>query len=247
MAKAWNKGIPRTDEEKRNISIGRKLAIKKYGHPRGMLGKKHSQETIEKIRSWRPTAEQRERQKINSRIATRKRFEGKGQIKKLVKCLVCGKEKYVRKREIGNYCSYKCCGFAKRKNVCIDCKNLVSHQGSVRCRGCYRKWCKGENSGGWKGGVSKPNKLFRETPEYKEWRKGIFERDDYTCQMCKVRGGKLQADHIERFATNLEKRLDLKNGRTLCENCHKKTPNYGNRGMGKIRGEKGRIISLINY
>ncbi len=65
--------------------------------------------------------------------------------------------------------------------------------------------------------------------EYREWRQAVFKRDDYTCQICKQKGGQLNADHIKRFSDYPELRLNLDNGRTLCVPCHKKTDTYGRR------------------
>ena len=89
----------------------------------------------------------------------------------------------------------------------------------------------GSGSNFWKGGVSKPNELQRKNAAYRAWRTAVFERDDYTCQICGQRGGKLQADHILRFAEYPDRRLDVANGRTLCLSCHLATPTYGNRQM----------------
>ncbi len=63
--------------------------------------------------------------------------------------------------------------------------------------------------------------------EYKNWRKSVFERDDYTCQMCGQYGGYLQVDHIKPWLLYPELRYDLNNGRTLCVPCHKKTDTWG--------------------
>jgi len=78
----------------------------------------------------------------------------------------------------------------------------------------------GEKHWNWKGGIS-PRML--NTPEYKLWRKAVFERDDYTCQFCGQRGGNLEADHIKPWALYPELRFAIDNGRTLCKDCHKTT------------------------
>ena len=63
--------------------------------------------------------------------------------------------------------------------------------------------------------------LGRKTKEYKEWRKAVFRRDNYTCQMCGKRGGKLVAHHKKRYRNAISERTVLENGITLCEDCHK--------------------------
>lgn len=73
----------------------------------------------------------------------------------------------------------------------------------------------------WKGGISSVNSLIRQTPEYKKWRKCVFERDDYTCMCCLQRGGELEAHHITHFAVDETLRFDVDNGLTLCVKCHK--------------------------
>lgn len=70
---------------------------------------------------------------------------------------------------------------------------------------------------------------LRTSAEYATWREAVFRRDDYTCQRCRKRGGKLNADHIKRFADHPDLRLSVDNGRTLCVPCHLKTPTFGNR------------------
>lgn len=54
-----------------------------------------------------------------------------------------------------------------------------------------------------------------------DWRKAIFKRDDYTCQICFKKGGKLNADHIKTWSEYPNLRFELSNGRTLCVDCHK--------------------------
>ena len=72
------------------------------------------------------------------------------------------------------------------------------------------------------------NEKAKKKKAFIDWRKAVFERDDYTCQMCTKRGGELHPDHIKQFAYYPELRFDVANGRTLCASCHKNT-NLGRR------------------
>jgi len=62
----------------------------------------------------------------------------------------------------------------------------------------------------------------RNSYEYKTWRTSVFERDAFTCQRCGKRGVVLNAHHILHWRTHPDKRFDIDNGITLCEECHKK-------------------------
>lgn len=79
----------------------------------------------------------------------------------------------------------------------------------------------GKNCYNWKGGINPINHSIRNSLEYKFWRKCVFMRDDYTCQICAERGVVLQAHHIKKFANYPHLRFDLENGITLCKKCHK--------------------------
>ena len=92
---------------------------------------------------------------------------------------------------------------------------------------------KGSKCNFWKGGITEKNLLIRESIQYKLWREKIFMRDDYTCQFCDIRGGKLNADHIRPFSLFPELRFELSNGRTLCVECHRKTNTYGSKISNK--------------
>jgi 5-methylcytosine-specific restriction endonuclease McrA len=93
---------------------------------------------------------------------------------------------------------------------------------------------RGEKHPNWKGGISKSyRKGYRDNLAYEEWRKTVFERDDYTCQGCGITGVYITAHHIKSFAKYPELRLEVSNGITLCEECHKLTDNYKGRGTKK--------------
>ena len=86
---------------------------------------------------------------------------------------------------------------------------------------------KGEKAHNWKGGLKSIDKVIRNSVEYKLWREAVFKRDDWTCRLCLKRGGKIEADHILPFSTHIELRFAIDNGRTLCKECHRKTPTWG--------------------
>ena len=78
----------------------------------------------------------------------------------------------------------------------------------------------------WRGGITLENKLIRSGIEFKEWRKKVFERDNYICQICNKRSKKeiqviLHPHHIKSFAKYPEERFNVENGITLCIDCHK--------------------------
>jgi len=96
---------------------------------------------------------------------------------------------------------------------------------------------RGENHWNWQGGKETANNVVRKSLEYKLWREGVFERDNYTCRECgKIQGWDklnkrhidIQADHIKSFTKYPELRFDIDNGRTLCTDCHVETPTWGN-------------------
>lgn len=212
----WNKGISRTEEVKRKISEVRKARFLtgELIHPRGMLGKKHSDETKKKIA---------------------KGFKNVPRIRKSVKvlfiCSICKTEKLLIPSDARNkkYCSYICLGRSKQTlPVCKTCNKKLSKSDLKYefCQKCLYKWLvQQRKENGYIYKTSK-NRQARSTSKYQKWRTRIFKRDNYTCQLCFKRGGELQADHIKPFAFFPKLRFILSNGRTLCIECHKTTDTY---------------------
>ena len=104
-----------------------------------------------------------------------------------------------------------------------------------------RPHTRGELNHAWKGGKEIRKERYYSV-EYRQWRKNVFERDEYICQDCgDDKGGNLEAHHIKEFSKYPELGLELSNGITLCKTCHEKrhfNPNSLRNLKRKKRGEK---------
>jgi hypothetical protein len=79
---------------------------------------------------------------------------------------------------------------------------------------------RGENNPAWKGGITPINAKIRNSIEMEEFRRIVFERDDYICQICGDKSRKIEANHIKLFSEHKELRFEPSNGITLCKECH---------------------------
>ena len=84
-----------------------------------------------------------------------------------------------------------------------------------------------------KGRKNKKDIYSRWSFKYKIWRKSVFERDSYACQVCRKVGCYLVGHHIKSWVYYPELRFDVNNGITLCEDCHKLTTNFKGKNNGK--------------
>ncbi len=104
---------------------------------------------------------------------------------------------------------------------------------SEECKEKISKALKGKYTGklnsNWKNGATEKNKLLRMSFAFKEWRKKVFERDCYTCQMCGQVSGELHPHHIKKFADYPKLRFVVDNGVTLCKFCHINYTDWGHR------------------
>lgn len=139
-----------------------------------------------------------------------------------------------------DYCSIKCSSIWNHKNnpkvrtLHVNRFNAYLSQNVEKrvkkVKGKPNFNMRGEKNPNWKGGTYGTERhTLMGRIEYINWRKQVFERDNYTCQFCGIRGGKLNADHIIPYAADKTKALDLNNGRTLCIPCHKKTDTWGHK------------------
>ena len=60
----------------------------------------------------------------------------------------------------------------------------------------------------------------RKYEEYYQWTNNVLKRDNYRCQCCGEKGGKLNAHHLDGYNWCVERRVDISNGVTLCKYCH---------------------------
>jgi len=126
---------------------------------------------------------------------------------KYVKCISCEKMFYISPSSQQKYCNKECSRDATRKEKNIN----------------------------WKGGISRGYKTGYHSKEYKDWRKEVFIRDNFTCQGCGLYGGYLTVHHIKSFAHYPDLRFDINNGITLCEICHSNTDNYKGLNKKKVK------------
>lgn len=111
-------------------------------------------------------------------------------------------------------------------NISYLCTCGDKHQGTLgNIRKGIRSGCRrprGDQHRFWNSSLTKEDReASRHYPEYTEWVKSVYERDDYTCQKCNARGVTLNAHHILPYAQYKKLRTELSNGITLCEDCHR--------------------------
>jgi 5-methylcytosine-specific restriction endonuclease McrA len=74
---------------------------------------------------------------------------------------------------------------------------------------------------------------------YRKWRNAVFTRDLFTCQRCHKQfpAKELEAHHIKPFSVAPELQFDVKNGLSLCHDCHVKTDTYGRHVAKRPKGK----------
>ena len=113
-------------------------------------------------------------------------------------------------------------------NVVCDCGNekvvnsYLLTSGKTRSCGClFNSMINGDTNPNWKGGKCSERELDMSSSKYKRWRQSVYERDNYTCQLCGSSiSGELRAHHLWRWADYDFIRHETWNGITLCKKCH---------------------------
>ena len=139
------------------------------------------------------------------------------------RCVNCGRPFYVKKSHMSQeHCSLKCRPVSTLSGFRVGDPRIS-----------------GKNHWNWKGGVYKAHCSERQywgaKSIYRNWRKSVLKRDNYTCQFCGKRGGKLHVDHVKPWIEYPELRFDIDNGRVLCQPCHAKTDTYGGKSQRRRR------------
>lgn len=92
----------------------------------------------------------------------------------------------------------------------------------------------------------KISKLQRKSDQYWTWRRKVFQRDGFQCRECKA-STQLEAHHITEWIDNPKARFDVKNGITLCVNCHTKLHPWRIKKYKKYRAVqfKSRVKTIL--
>lgn len=92
-----------------------------------------------------------------------------------------------------------------------------------RCKKCGIKKMSGSNNPHWNPNLTDEDRRNnRKHLEYELWRKKVYTKNYWTCQICnKKKNTKICAHHLQSYDKNKNLRLDVSNGITLCVNCHK--------------------------
>lgn len=146
-------------------------------------------------------------------------------------CVACGCVYFVSlKKTIGTskYCGRICSNKNQKRGDWNKGRKLSASHKIKLSEG--KRGCKSHL---WKGGITPINASIRSSKKMRDWRKAVFERDNFTCKECGLHGVYLEADHIKSFADYPDLRFELTNGRTLCRECHKKTDTYAGKGRWK--------------
>lgn len=61
---------------------------------------------------------------------------------------------------------------------------------------------------------------LRQNKEVRRWKLNVCKRDNFICQKCQTSLGELNAHHLNGFHWDIDNRLNINNGVTLCKKCH---------------------------
>ena len=226
----WNRLRGKKHTIEHNNKISKSLTGKKLNHDSPLKGKTRPKDVGRKV------------------------SETKSKNKVTLKCVYCKTDFKVRKsyEKTKKFCSRLCYNNWIGKNPRPLPRSAWKKGNTPHNKGCpcteeqkekIRKTLKGkyvrELNPNWKGDRDIKS-LVRASPEYKDWRLVVFNRDNFKCVSCNKIGGDLEAHHVFGFAKifdifdikNMKDALDcvflwnISNGVTLCIDCHAKIDIY---------------------
>lgn len=156
------------------------------------------------------------------------KFSSQIKLPRTYTCQKCGKIRPNTYGQIKKFCSRRCVklgepSFNKGKKASPETRlkqSLARIGKPAWSKGLRLLHLRGPNNPNWKGGTSR---LYRQEVEYKEWRKAVWKKDNYTCQGCGAKSTKekpLHAHHIKEYAQYPDLRYVVENGTLLCKKCH---------------------------
>jgi len=91
-----------------------------------------------------------------------------------------------------------------------------------RCKLCGVEKISGVNHYNYNPDIPEEQRIAdRNFEGYKEWRNEVYKRDNYTCQCCGDKKRKnIVAHHKDSYGWAYDKRIQVDNGITLCQQCH---------------------------
>ncbi len=102
---------------------------------------------------------------------------------------------------------------------CLQCGNIFTR--ALNRKGRTAKFCTKKCSEDSRNeGKTTLDKIIRKSKKYKDWRKEVFKRDDFTCKKTGKKGGNLVVHHINNFSEFEELRYEVDNGVTLSVESH---------------------------
>ena len=130
-----------------------------------------------------------------------------------------------------------------------DCGNVTTvagthlTSGATQSCGCIRDELVGENHPNYNPNKTDEERLKKRYILGKHtidgFRNKVYQRDEYTCRVCGQVGGTLNAHHLDGWSWAKDKRFEVSNGVTLCEDCHNKFHNiYGKSNNTKEQFEE---------
>lgn len=144
----------------------------------------------------------------------------------LYKCDFCGVEKTQEFNKVTGICHSCTVNTEKyRKNMGNIKRGVIYPEETREKHRKPRPDLRGQNSPNWKNKSEEDRRIleekYRSYTEYRQWRKELVKKYNYSCQKCGRNDCKITVHHLESFLKNKELRTDINNGTVLCLDHHK--------------------------